>query len=185
MQQNFICNAFNKINSYTEDQRGVVVSINQSVIDSFGIEAVSDLVGLTYSEWLEDDKHASIWMENGRRILNTGVAEQLIEIANCKDKIVYFRSYKTPLFGRSGKTIGLTGFSIPLSLNSLIPLSKQQTDCLKLLALGNTHKQIANALGLSHKTVEHYLENIKNKLKCESRTELVQHAIERGLVSFF
>lgn len=185
MHHNFICNSFNKINSYTEDQRGAVVSINQSVIDSFGIESVSSLIGRTYTEWLNDDKYAAIWMENGRRIQKTGVAEQLIEIAQCKDRIVYFRSYKTPLLGRSGKTIGLTGFSIPLSSNSLIPISKQQTECLKLLALGNTYRQIANALGLSQKTVEHYIENIKNKLNCECRAELVQQAIERGLIGLF
>jgi DNA-binding CsgD family transcriptional regulator len=56
-------------------------------------------------------------------------------------------------------------------------LSKRQVDCLFYLVKGKTMKQIASILGLSYKTVEHYLETVKNKLSCHSRAELIAKAL--------
>ncbi|HEY8659547.1 MAG TPA: LuxR C-terminal-related transcriptional regulator, partial [Hanamia sp.] len=55
-------------------------------------------------------------------------------------------------------------------------LTKRQEDCLFYLAQGFTIKKIAHTLSLSPRTIEHYLENIKVKLNCYSRDELIQHA---------
>jgi DNA-binding CsgD family transcriptional regulator len=44
-----------------------------------------------------------------------------------------------------------------------------------------TMKQIAYELGLSPKTVEHYLETVKLKLKCHTRQELIEKALAIGL----
>jgi DNA-binding CsgD family transcriptional regulator len=52
-------------------------------------------------------------------------------------------------------------------------LSMRQLECLDLLAKGMTYKQIAANLGLSSRTIEHYIEAIKIKLNCESRHALI------------
>jgi DNA-binding NarL/FixJ family response regulator len=92
---------------------------------------------------------------------------------------------QSPLYGHSGNVLGIHGLSIPVGEQCLIPLTNQQTACLKQLALGNTYKQIAHELGLSAKTVEHYLDAVKLKLNCQSRSDLILQAIERGLVGVF
>ncbi|WP_019215119.1 response regulator transcription factor [Legionella tunisiensis] len=57
-------------------------------------------------------------------------------------------------------------------------LTKRQMDCLYHLVKGMTIKQIANTLNLSPKTVEHYLDAVKVKLKCRNRAELITVALQ-------
>jgi DNA-binding CsgD family transcriptional regulator len=52
-------------------------------------------------------------------------------------------------------------------------LSKRQLQCAKFLLEGKTAKEIAALSGLSNRTVEHYLDNLKNKLRCNNKVELV------------
>nr|WP_106183204.1 PAS and helix-turn-helix domain-containing protein [Legionella pneumophila] len=51
--------------------------------------------------------------------------------------------------------------------------SKRETECLMLLANAKTAKEIAVQLGLSCRTVEHYIDNIKNKMGVSTKTELI------------
>jgi DNA-binding NarL/FixJ family response regulator len=62
-------------------------------------------------------------------------------------------------------------FSIAQNLN--IRLTNRQMECIHLLMKGMTAKDIANELHLSFRTVESYLANIKNRLKCKNKTELI------------
>ena len=62
----------------------------------------------------------------------------------------------------------------PLSPN----LTSQQFKCLLHLVKGMTIKQIATELTLSPKTVEHYLDAVKIKLNCHSRSELIGAALK-------
>lgn len=52
-------------------------------------------------------------------------------------------------------------------------LTQRQYDCLYYLARGMTIKEISHELKLSSRTVEHYLETVKNKLNCRTRSELI------------
>lgn len=55
-------------------------------------------------------------------------------------------------------------------------LSRQELHCMKYLAQGFSVSQIAHAVEISIRTVEHYLESIKNKLTCYTKFELFQYA---------
>jgi DNA-binding CsgD family transcriptional regulator len=167
---------------YTKDTQGIAVSLNESLIQSFGLASASDYLGRTDMDLPDQELYAPAWIENDRRIMTTRTAETIFEVCGCVDKIQWFRSYKAPLYGHQGNVIGVTAMSIKISDASRIPLTRQQTACLKELAFGFTHKQIAKNLGLSQKTVEHYLDAVKNKLQCKTRSELIMQAIERGLL---
>lgn len=54
-----------------------------------------------------------------------------------------------------------------------IHLSVREIECIKLTVRGKTAKEIANLLNISYRTVESYLENIKSKLKINSKRELI------------
>ena len=54
----------------------------------------------------------------------------------------------------------------------LATLSQRERDCLKLFSKGYTHQAIGKSLYLSSRTVEHYLESVKNKLGVTTRPEL-------------
>lgn len=63
------------------------------------------------------------------------------------------------------------------------PLSERETDVLRLLAQGNSNKEIAQALVLSEKTVKTHVSNILGKLSVPSRTQAALYAVRIGLVS--
>lgn len=66
--------------------------------------------------------------------------------------------------------------------DALAALSPRERDVLVRLARGETQRAIAEALGLSVKTVETYRARIGEKLGLETRADLVRFALEAGLL---
>jgi two-component system response regulator NreC len=62
------------------------------------------------------------------------------------------------------------------------PLTPREIDVLRLLAKGNTNRQIAGLLALSMRTVENHRANLMGKLGLVSRVELVNYAEENDLL---
>ena len=60
-------------------------------------------------------------------------------------------------------------------------LTGRQREVLRLLALGHTNQEAAEALGLSVRTVETHRAHVMQKLRISSRAELVRYALEHGL----
>jgi len=61
-------------------------------------------------------------------------------------------------------------------------LTRRELDVLRLLARGNTNRQIADLLELSVRTVENHRANLMGKLGLVSRVELVNYAEEHDLL---
>jgi two-component system response regulator NreC len=62
-------------------------------------------------------------------------------------------------------------------------LTPREREVLTYIAEGYTNREIAEALTISHKTVDRHRENIMRKLNLHSRVELVKYAIEKGLIT--
>lgn len=62
------------------------------------------------------------------------------------------------------------GFSNEIDKVNL--LSHQERECVKLLLKGKSAKETASSLELSFRTVEHYLDNVKNKFNCQYKNEI-------------
>ncbi|WP_434744113.1 response regulator [Micromonospora sp. SH-82] len=60
-------------------------------------------------------------------------------------------------------------------------LTERETEVLRLVAKGLSYKQIAERLGLSHRTVQNHVQNTLGKLQLHNRVELTRYAIEQGL----
>ena len=65
---------------------------------------------------------------------------------------------------------------------SLDGLSAREQEVLAHLADGATNDEIADALGISPKTVARHRENIMRKLNLHSRSDLVKYAIRKGII---
>jgi DNA-binding NarL/FixJ family response regulator len=61
------------------------------------------------------------------------------------------------------------------------PLSPRESEIVKLIAEGNTSREIAATLVISEKTVERHRANILEKLGMRDRVDLTRYAIRRGL----
>ncbi|MBL4647663.1 MAG: PAS domain-containing protein [Gammaproteobacteria bacterium] len=59
-------------------------------------------------------------------------------------------------------------------------LSTRELECLFLQLRGKTAKQIAQILQLSKRTIEYYIDNIKSKLGCQNKAELLVTAMTQG-----
>lgn len=56
-------------------------------------------------------------------------------------------------------------------------LTTRECECLFLLIRGKTAKEIGKLLSLSKRTVESYIENIKNKMDCKNKAEILVKAV--------
>jgi len=61
-------------------------------------------------------------------------------------------------------------------------LTDREKQVLKLIAEGNTHKEIASILGISVKTAVAHNTNICEKLDMHSKAELIKFAIQKGII---
>ena len=57
-------------------------------------------------------------------------------------------------------------------LRTISLLSPREQECLDLCQEGNSARNTAAILGISFRTIEHYLESIKDKLGCASKQDL-------------
>jgi DNA-binding NarL/FixJ family response regulator len=62
------------------------------------------------------------------------------------------------------------------------PLSDREREVLRLLALGHTNQEIAKRLYISVRTAETHRAHIMQKLRLQTRADLVAYALERGLL---
>jgi DNA-binding NarL/FixJ family response regulator len=62
------------------------------------------------------------------------------------------------------------------------PLSEREREVLRLLALGHTNQEIAKQLYISVRTAETHRAHIMQKLRLQSRAELVRYALDQGLL---
>ncbi|MEM8891883.1 MAG: LuxR C-terminal-related transcriptional regulator [Bacteroidota bacterium] len=63
------------------------------------------------------------------------------------------------------------------------PLSTRELEVLQLVRKGLTNKQIAENLFITERTIKFHLSSILSKLQAETRTEAVDTALKRGLLS--
>jgi DNA-binding NarL/FixJ family response regulator len=62
------------------------------------------------------------------------------------------------------------------------PLTPRELEILKLIAEGQTSKEIAELLVISIKTVERHRADILHRLGMRDRVDLTRYAIRRGLI---
>jgi len=61
-------------------------------------------------------------------------------------------------------------------------LTDREKQVLKLIAEGNTHKEIAGILGISVKTAVAHHTNIGEKLGIHTKAEMIKFAIQKGII---
>lgn len=62
------------------------------------------------------------------------------------------------------------------------PLSDREREVLRMLALGHTNQEIARELYISVRTAETHRAHIMQKLRVETRAQLVRYALSQGLL---
>jgi NarL family two-component system response regulator LiaR len=63
----------------------------------------------------------------------------------------------------------------------VLPLTQREREVIRLVALGHSNREIAEALVISEKTAKAHVSNMLGKLGLEDRTQLAIYAIKNGL----
>ena len=77
---------------------------------------------------------------------------------------------------------GFLGDAVPVESNDDSPLSRRETEVLRLVAAGLSNREIASSLVLSEHTVHRHVANILRKLSQSSRAAAAAHATRAGLI---
>jgi two-component system response regulator DevR len=73
--------------------------------------------------------------------------------------------------------------AVSAAFDPIARLSRQELRVLSEISTGKTDKEAASKLGLQVKTVRHYLDNIFEKLRVNTRTQAAMVYIKRGSLS--
>lgn len=116
------------------------------------------------------DRGQPIYSEEGMYIGVTGVASDItiqkeMEQFQNDDRLKKLAQYNSSEF-----IADLFDFK-KLNITSL---TKRELQCVSAMLKGKTAKEIAKAFGLSPRTIEHLIERIKLKLKCKTRSQLIE-----------
>ena len=68
------------------------------------------------------------------------------------------------------------------SLSPPDPLTKRETEVLRLMVAGHSNREIADAFGMSEGTVKNHVSSILSKLGVRDRTRAVLKALELGFI---
>ena len=165
-----------------------VVVMDVAMPDLNGIEATRKLVKLNPNiKVVALSGHAN--REFGREMLKAGASAYVLksrayeELVRAIREVIQGKKYLSPDIAR-GVVDEYVGLSSPLSANpAFVVLTDREREALQQIAEGKSTKEVADALGVSVKTVETHRRNIMEKLNLHSVAELTKYAIREGLTT--
>jgi|GEM_PF-1706330 len=184
---------FNSMGSfYVVSSTGVLLCCNQTQLDWIGLNSIDELIGKTgyQTPW---EAYADQFETNNKLVIKNLSPQSQIEYCGLgKSSVRLAISCKSPFYHRN-KLIGIKGRSMEIPLEALSPathfsdktlfvnlktkqlvlLSSRRREILFYTLKGLTAKEIASYLNISHKTVEHNLEFIRETLCLSSSKEIL------------
>lgn len=192
-------------NVYLLNKASQIQYINPAGLESNHFMSFKDAINKTVLDFIKKD-NALFTLSHDKKVL-TQHSKLLIEqdLYFQNGAIDPYITLKMPWFNEKNDLIGILGCSALLSKqpiaefitqitrlglinqrdfyrkeNSKIKthITNREKDCLRYLVRGKTSKSIANMLGLSVRTIEFYIENLKSKFDVHSKEELIEKALE-------
>jgi DNA-binding CsgD family transcriptional regulator len=193
------------------DEHGVYQYLNLAYGNLIGLQQHLDFVGRTdFDLPCGAAACAEAFQEQDRQVMNSGKEHKILDIHPfAKDEMHVLLNSKKPWFGENKKIVGTLFQSIDITdaytmavtaqlakftghpQNSYtltddggaLALTQRESEILFLVLRGKTAKLTASVLGLSYRTVQHYIESIREKFDAGSKIDLIDAAIARGYMN--
>ncbi|MCE1246200.1 MAG: response regulator transcription factor [Firmicutes bacterium] len=163
----------------------VIMDISMPILN--GIEATRRILANN-----PDIKIIILSMHSDKRyvseLLKTGALGYLLkdnafdELSRCIESVMN----NTPFLSKTINDIVVGDYIKNVRNNGQVnqsPLSARETEVLKLIAEGNSTKEIASILNLSAKTVESHRKQIMEKLELYNLPDLTKYAIRESIIT--
>lgn len=186
---------------YVNEQYGKLVGVRGHHLDLIGSTVAEVPCGMAAA--------ADILEEQDRLIMSSGRSVKKLDIHPCADGIwTVHVGRKEPIFDDNKKAVGVIwhgiditdAYTVAISTQlarfsglqnnyelsnhgGCLSLSPRESQVLFLIMRGKTAKLAATVLGVSHRTVQQYIDSLKQKFGVESKVELIDTAIARGYMS--
>lgn len=175
-------------NVYCYDLHNNLIEANEHLIQMMN-EAIGNINSAEILGKNAHDIFANIdpILKENELVITTGKAHQFYNRIKLGNRLLVFVTVKAPLYDQDKKIAGVFGISNLLSSYQVAePIEKltlRENQCLIELIKGKTAKEIAKKLHISCRTVESHLENVKGKLGCRNKSELIEKIYQKGLAS--
>ena len=154
------------------------------------------------------------FLEQDRMMLKSGVEKKWVaNFEYAKNKWYVACGSKQPIQNEEGEIIGFVSHWYDLTHDAIVDLSRylfvsdhtfyqqqfsyaisdqfdscdltgRQQQCIFYLLRGKSSKQIGLILSISSKTVETYVDQLKTKFDCCSKSQLIEKCIDLGMMNF-
>lgn len=194
-------NILNKVDLclFLKDQYSRFVYCNEAYAERAGLDSPAGVIGKSDFDF-SWRKNAEFYQQGDRLVLQgekwSNIVEPQIIGGNVYDVLVtkslLTENNRLYIFGFFHDVTGLqimkkNGYFDPIKKRFYLGamfnhqyLTIQEYKVFRYVVSGYTAKRIAELLKLSPKTVESYIENIKLKLNCETKNDIVTTAISHG-----
>ena len=196
---------------YWKDTQSLHYGCNDRMAKIYGLER-SEVAGVAAQEFMSKEE-AEITIANDQQVLNDQTTRSFIEVVQFKTQQEPFTelSIKTVMRDSANQIAGTFGISLILNdrylqesslafqkMNHigtgslpllLLPtehqskLTPRERECIYYLIKGKTAKEIANIFNISTRTVEAHLIQIKHKLGCNTRSQIIEKVFKEGIIS--
>jgi DNA-binding CsgD family transcriptional regulator len=175
--------------------------VNETCAKICGFESTQDAIGRSVFDF-STKKTAMRSVINQKEILTTKKKKIIEDFLIRKDDVpITFVGLSFPWYSEENKIIGIFGCSIVLNHHSvaqsitklyqlgllsnepLMPLTtshihhnyftRREIQCIQHIMAGNSPKAIGKILSLSHRTIEHYIANIKSKIGVSTNAQMM------------
>lgn len=187
---------------FAKDIHSRYLFCNENFAEIAGLDSPAQIAGKT-DRALYWKEQADFFINGDREVLSGKPRIHMPEIQKQPEKTATLLVTKSKLLDANNNCIGvvgsfidITGFSITKNSGHYDPdnqrlylgeifdneyLTLREVMVFRLILYGYTSQRIAMTLKISAKTVEGYTENIKNKLQCSTKAEILSTAIQHGL----
>ncbi|TIG53834.1 helix-turn-helix transcriptional regulator [Legionella pneumophila] len=182
---------------------------NKALLELKEFRDIEELAGKTDEElspWATEEN--KMFQQQDLRVLN---GEKIATVHFDSKTSEVFLLEKRPLTDQDQKVTGLIYYCHPYPKNEIFRvlrlfddkwhlsphyytlndnkniygLTDREHECVFLLIRGKSAKEIGALLSLSKRTIESYIENIKNKMDCRNKAEILVKAVLNGYHNYF
>jgi len=172
--------------TYYVNKDGILIDTN-AFLQSFYKETlgIQDMLGKPLIETFKclGGNYAEQMLAENEEVMRDGIPKVFFNTAILIDIYkVDFLTIKIPYYDDNGNVEGTVGFSQLLTRFSVadalkFKFTQKEIECISHMLDGKSAKETAEIMGISRRTVEFHIENIKNKLGCSTKAEVIAKCI--------